>query len=393
MAEGTKQPQATPQKPPIIPALIAVLAVGAAGSYYFLKKGPDTQAKSSGGSAATSHYESGIKLAQSGNLTGAANEWQTAIGLDPSYAPPYLALIKKSEQEGDVEGAVKQLEALGHADPQAKHIACRQASIYLKANRYETSVTMVRDALKKEPDCPQAHTLQGAILAKGGDWKGAVEELKSAHQALPEEPAVTLALAVSLARNGKAQEGITLIEGLPTQARESVPALYRLGWLLAEYGRDGKKDPKAALEVLNQALAKAPNDADSNAWVGTLLLEQGKLQEARTHFALALQADNSNVKAAQGMAEIFARQKLPNAARAKQVAEGIAKQEIDLRQARGRYLTHPEDTDNTLKLVTLEARTGNRVDALTLIKHTLQSDPNNDAALKLLHSMTTSLQK
>ena len=184
-----------------------------------------------------------------------------------------------------------------------------------------------------------------------------------------------------------------LCEALPPAERESVPALYRLGWLLAEYGRNGRKDEKAALETLRRALGKAPDDPDSNTETGVILMREGDAAQARPYFERALHADPTQTAAARGMATIFTQQKLPEAARARQVAEALEKREAAMRETRGRYLAHPEDTGNVLKLAELEARNGNRNDAFDLITHTLQADPNNAAALNLLHRLTSTIQK
>lgn len=371
-------------------ALAAVLLVAGIAYYKKVSTPPKT---TSGPSAAGMHYETGMKLAQNGDLTGAANEWQTAIALEPAYAPPYLALVKKFEMAGDYASAVKQLDVLRHTIPETAHIECRQAGLYMKANRYETALKTAREAVKRESDCAQAHVTLGALLGRAGDWTQAIQELQTAHRAAPEEPAITLALAVALGRGGKAEEGIALLEGLPESARQSPPALYRLAWLLAEYGRNGQKDDPAALKALEQALAKAPDDPDSNALAGTIWLRAGDLEQAGSHFNRALQGDPNNARAARGMATVMTRQKHHQAAKGRMIAETLEKREAALQQARGRYLSQPEDSHTLLTLAELEAQTGNRLDALDLIKQALQKDPNDAAALELLHRLTRSLGK
>lgn len=392
MTQEKAQSQTVKPSPQTVPILAALVVILLAGGLYYARKKITPAPTAPSPSAAVVHYKTGLSLAQKGDLTGASNEWQTAIALEPGYAPPYLALVKKFEQEGDFAGAVKQLDALRRADARAPHIECRQAGLYFKANRYETALATAREALKREPDCPQAHTMFGALVAKAGDWKQAAQELETAHRAAPEETAITLALAVVWGHSGKANEGIALLESLPEAVRNSPPALYRQGWLLAEYGRNGQKDDRTALEALNQALAKAPEDPDTNALVGTIQLRAGNIEQARASFVRALQSDNGNVRAARGMATILMRQKNPQATRGQQVAALLEARETGLQKARGRYLAQPQDIPNTLKLAELEAQNGNRNDALALIKTALQQDPNNAATLALLHRLTKSVK-
>jgi tetratricopeptide (TPR) repeat protein len=391
LAKSITQPQTGQRKFTVVLLVLVIALAALAGEILHFTRSSPSRPKEAGTTAAVMHYEAGLNLAREGNMTGAANEWQTAIGLDPGYAKAYQALVSKQEQEGDLIGAVKQLDALRRGNAYAAHIVCRQAGLYLKANQYETAVTTAREAVKLEPDCPQAHTMLGAVLAKAGDWVNASREFQVAHDADPTQTHVTVALAVVLGHSGKADQAISLLEGLPASERQSARALYTQGWLLAEYGRNGHKDEKAALELLQQALAKSPADADANTEAGNILLRQGDLNQARTYFEKALHSDTTQAVAARGMATIFARQNLAEAARAKQIADTLEKRETDLREARGRFLTRPDDTKNALRLAELEAHSGNRPDALVLITRTLQTDPNNANALSLLHRLTTRL--
>ncbi len=390
-SDHSLQSQARSRSRVAVVVLLGLAILGGAASYFAKRKSP--AAESAGKSAARMHYETGVKLARSDDLTGASNEWQTAIGLDSEYARAHLALVKLAEQKGDFGGAVKQLDALRRADPQAVHITCRQAGLYLRAGRFEKAAAMARESVDSEPDCPQAHTMLGAILAKSGDWAHAVPELETAHRIDLESAPVTMALAVALGHAGKADEAITLLETMPESERGSPHAQYRLGWLLAEYGRNGHKDEKSALEALYRARATDPANAESNAEAGKILLRQGDTKRARAHFENALHSEATNAVAARGMASIFASQHLPEATRARQIAETLEKRETTLRDARRKYLMEPADTANALRLAELEARTGNRLDALDLITGVLKADPNNGTALALLHRLTTSLEK
>jgi tetratricopeptide (TPR) repeat protein len=385
MATNAEKQNRTGRKPRLVPALAALGVIAAAGGGVYLRartSGPATPALS----PAEMHYRDGLRLAQDGKEAGAIRAWQTAIALAPADPRPYRALVALYEQEGQFIRAAEQLTALRAANPQAEHIACRQADLYFHANRYLTGMRLAREAVQQEPQCPLAHSALGVGLAMAGETLQALRELRAAQVLAPDSERLRYTLAQTLARTGHPEEAFALVEPVPAQPHLPVQANYMLGWLLSEYGKGGRRDDITALSYLDKALALDPNHGPSNLAKGKVLLRQGQYAQAQACLERALQNGSDTEEAFRALAEDYTRLQNPHAGDAQRAADAVRASTASLQQARRRYLTNPEDAANILALARLEGNHGNTTEALDLIKQALQKDPNNAAALSLLHS-------
>jgi tetratricopeptide (TPR) repeat protein len=385
MTTNAEKQNTAKRKTPLVPILAALAVIAAVGGGVYLwsrPSGPATPALA----PAEMHYRDGLKLAQAGKDAGAINEWHTAIALAPADPRPYRALVALFEQEGQFLTAADQLKALHLANPQAEHIACRQADLYFHANRYLTGMRLAREAVQQEPKCPLAHGALGLGLAMAGETPQALRELQTAHALAPDSERLRYTLAQTLARDGQPDAAFALVEPVPAQPNLPVQANYMMGWLLSEYGRGGKRDAKTALAYLDKALALDPNHAPSELAKGKILLRQGRYAQAQAFLEHAIQNGSNTEEAFRALADDYTRLQNPHAGDAQRAADAVRAATTRLQQARRRYLANPDDTANTLALARLEGNNGNTTEALDLIKQVLQKDPNNAAALSLLHS-------
>src|SRR5205085_6782239 len=134
-------------------------------------------------------------------------------------------------------------------------------------------------------------------------------------------------------------------------------------WLLAEYGRYGRRDDRAALELLDRVLKASPEDGPANLEKGRILLRAGKARAALPCLQRAASAMEPNTELLSATAEAQTRLKNPAAARMTQSAQAFKKLVDELNAARQRYLADPDKRDNLIELARLEAETGNTQDA------------------------------
>lgn len=339
-------------------------------------------------SPAQIHYENGLKLADSGDKDGARNAWETAIGLDPAMPQPYFMLAALEEQQGDPIKGAERLAALRRANPTVRNVEARQAELYFAADRYYQAMKLSREAVKREPDAPPGYMLLGLGLEAAGEPKQALEMLRKAHQLAPDSERVTTTLAQQLARTGRAKEAFALVEPL-LQTQMRLPAIVYgvMGWLWAQYGREGKPDAVLAMDYLDKSLQADPNHAPANFEKGRLLARQKKFSQARPYLERARQTMIADPDFQETLGQVYVALKVPNGEKLLQNARNVRKLLVELHTARRRYFAIPQDTRNTLQLARLEAGRGSVQTARLLVNEVLQREPNNYTALDLINRL------
>ena len=345
-------------------------------------------------SPALQHHKRAYTLIEKGDATAAEEEWRTAIGLDPKFAPAYFALADLYELSGNPARAADAIAPLRTADPKALHVECRRADLYFQADGYEIVILLTADALRREPDCPQAHLMRGIILSAAGKKDEALTELRLAHEKVPREEKFIFPLAQALGEAGKTDEALALVRPLSSTSKAAMRTRYLLGMLLARRGKP--EDRAEAKKVLEEALAASKNYAPAQAELGMLLAQEktpGAPLKARQLMEAALAAGYTSPELAAALAALLERTKSPDATAARRLArEGAAITER-LQKARAHYLDSPDDTDNNLALAELEAQRGDTPDALALTQQALHKDPNNAKALQLQRFLTSQQPK
>ena len=142
--------------------------------------------------AAVAHQKS-----QAGELDSAISNYRAALDLvqDPTIAIDLaVALLKKGEPEQVADLLAAQ------ADPLARY---QVALAYAKLGRLNDAITTLQLALREKPDFVEAwYQLGVASLAQGNPVE-AERALSTATQLRPDEPAIRVAWAESLAKLGK----------------------------------------------------------------------------------------------------------------------------------------------------------------------------------------------
>ena len=331
------------------------------------------------------HLENGRKLSKVGNTLGARQEWTTAIALDPVDPSSYLAIADQEEAAGNYEAAARELEALRQAVPHASEVRCRQARLYRAENRFEKAFYAASEAIRSEPGCAAGHRTIALLLEESGQNVRAVEEILTARKLAPGDEATALDTARLLARTGRSREALALTEAQLKSAASSPQANYLMGWLLGEYG--GSSAGEKALAYLEIALKQDPNNLPSAAEKGILLARLRRDAEAQKSLEYAVQHGAPFAETLAALAQVRMRLHRPDAARLAQAAAELQRLVQALQAARTHYLKSPSDTSNALALAALEAQFGNRPDAVDLVQQALRANPDDPAALRLLHAL------
>ncbi len=333
------------------------------------------------------HYRSGLELARAGHMQEATGEWRLAIAMNPADDRPYDALATFWEATGRPDEAAQVLQRMARANPTAPHRDCRLARAAFAAGWVTSATAAAERAVKHEPDCPLAHTLRGIVLEDAGDVAGALAELTEAHQLSPNDSRIALTLAQLEGREGRRDAARRRVQEVLAREPDAIQAHYLLGWLLARAApRTGATDA-AAERQLRQVLAQNREHAGALAELGALALRRGRPAQARPLLEAARAQDASDHEVALSLAQLYAR--LGDARAASMAA--TARRLTELRQRRQslrrRHRERPADPAVTLPLARLELSAGQTHEASDLVGELLRVDPNNRAALELLHAI------
>jgi Flp pilus assembly protein TadD len=362
---------------PISAAVLAAVIIGA-GSYWYLHRPPTIG----------QHLWQGDEYAKQGANAMAMQEYMAAAAINKSDPAPYLAMSRLEERAGNLGTAADRLGTVLHYHPHYPHIQCHRAELYGVANRFEMAYTVARDAVTVEPNCPTAHNDMGMLLEMTDDIPGAARELGQAHTLAPDDDALTLDYARLLAKSGKADDALNIVdEVLPVTKLFKVQANYLEGWIFAEYGRGGHRDYVKAQSFLGAALAENPMHTQSLAESGKIFLNQRALAAAEVQLEKAHKHGPDTIELLTDLVQLYQKEKNPKLAETASITEQMKSMLVPMRKYRRRWIDHPGDLDNTLTLAKAELTAGNMLDAFDLVKQVLAIDPNHDGAAKLYNDM------
>jgi protein O-GlcNAc transferase len=334
-------------------------------------------------SPAAAHYDEGVRLAQAGKFTRAMREWQLAIAMDPADPRPYFAIAARWERVGEFDRAVEVLEHLALARPATPHLDCRVAQLLFLADHPERAFERAARAVATEPQCAIAHAIRGMTLEDAEERGAALTELETAHRLDPRDERITLTLAQVLGRAGRREEAARAVEEALAANPKSPEAYFMRGWLEAR--RPG--GAAAAEAALRRALALAPDHPRSLAELGALLARQGRFREARAPLERARAQRPGDPAIARDLARVYRGLGDARAAALERDAAARERFETRWRAARRRQRAQPQDPAANLELARLERERGDADEALERVRAVLRDDPNNTAALRLLHEL------
>ncbi|HYV49531.1 MAG TPA: tetratricopeptide repeat protein [Myxococcaceae bacterium] len=158
-------------------------------------------------SHARAHNNLGVALDSQGNHKKAADEFRKALKSDPAFAEATFNLGLALFNLGDNRGATKAFEKALELKPRASAPYTQLGNLYLQAGKRDKAVEAFKKAIELSQDDGRgksADAYKGLALAYLGQNKanGAVDVLKSAVKALPDDPGAHASLAAALWANG-----------------------------------------------------------------------------------------------------------------------------------------------------------------------------------------------
>ncbi len=180
--------------------------------------------------------------------------YERAIQLDPRYALAYARLASSAVNLATIYGSI--------ADQEGQE-AIAKARVSAKR------------ALELDPDLPEAHSAQGSILSNADlDFSAAEAEQRRAFELAPQST-VVMTLANLMARLGRHDEAVALMQRAIARDPLRVPFLYNLTFVLTALGRYDEAEA-----TLHKAIELQPQAVQNYLRLAVIQILRGKPNDA-----------------------------------------------------------------------------------------------------------------
>jgi tetratricopeptide (TPR) repeat protein len=228
---------------------------------------------------AYSFLRAGLANERTGDYAGAVRAYERGLAVQPENAELLNSLGFALFQQGRSQEAVDALEKAVAADPRHKKAHNNLALAAIDLGELELAEAHYRESLAIEPQ-PAIYNDLGFVLERQGMTDEAVELYRKSLELDATSASAHHNLAASLARTGQLAEAERHFRAALEQ-QPSARTYTGLGFALWKQGR-----PDEAIASLHDAIEADPEDPAAYDQLGTILADQGRLDEAAQNYAL-----------------------------------------------------------------------------------------------------------
>jgi TolB-like protein/DNA-binding winged helix-turn-helix (wHTH) protein/Tfp pilus assembly protein PilF len=185
---------------------------------------------------------------------GAAEGFQHAISLNPSYATTYQRYSLYLMAMGRSQESFEQINKARELDPLSFSINFSLGWRFYMARQYDRAIQQLRNTLEMDPSYELPHLVLGQAYEQEGDFAHAVPELQKAAELSHDTPLMVSALAHGYALAGNRMEAERLLQNLLEASKKHYVSPY---YVAVVYAGLGKKE--LAIDWLEKALADRSN--------------------------------------------------------------------------------------------------------------------------------------
>ena len=315
-----------------------------------------------------------------GRVEPAREAYERAVSVSPRCAPVLYGLGEIAAAEGNSRRAVEMFEAalrvqpeanrihyplslaygrLGNAAKARSHLAlrgdaepaladplydavlrlnpvtyARRGQDALQAGNLAQALQLLRPAAEALPEDPEIRMHLGAALARSGDFEAALEQYQEAVRLQPTNPRAHYNLGTTLTSMGRDDEAVVALRRAVELHPEFPQALFNLGQAMRRFGRHAE-----ALPFLEQTIRVSPTHEPGRLARARVLAKLGRCREAvaSVEEGLTILPESRALKGLLArLLAACAADRTADAARALQIAEQVFAEEGTAENAAGR---------------------------------------------------------
>lgn len=300
----------------------------------------------------------------------AAAQAKAALELAPDAADPHLLQAQVLLQQGDREGALREVgEALAREPDNAVALAF-EANVHAPVDP-EKALALLDAGFARVPpaDAKLMHEVKLMILEQQNRPAEVEQELKTLAEAMPEVGSYRIRLARLYTAQGRKDEAEKILRGMAATETDAKDTGGRLA-LITFLGR--QRSPQAVEEALKGFIENEPDNQRLQIALGKFYDEQGRREDSVATLEKAIAMDP---RSEQGLA---GRNRLAT----QRLRDGDVKGANEYLQ--GILADAPDDKDALLMRAGLLFADGQYQDAVAALRGVLRREPDNQNALLLL---------
>jgi len=152
-------------------------------------------------------FNQGLTARNEGDMTGAKDDFQKAVGKDPNFAQAWAMLGFVDMQTGDRNQGIAEMKKAANLAPSAP-IAKYIARSLLIMRQPDDSLEVWRNIEKKNPQDPDAPSAVGSALITKKQYSDAVIELQTAANLDPHNANIFMSMGLAYIKAGDANNGV-----------------------------------------------------------------------------------------------------------------------------------------------------------------------------------------
>ena len=167
----------------------------------------------------------GLKRANEGQWTDAAEHFQEAVRFDPQSAEAHHNLSVALSRIGDFEGAFSSAEAATELVENSAAFLLNFGNAAIRVDQTEMAEAAFRNALELDPENTSAHSNLGILHCQQKSWDSAIFHLTKANATEHPNPSVLVPLAIAYRNSGKVESARATVDRLLQSYPDSIDGL------------------------------------------------------------------------------------------------------------------------------------------------------------------------
>jgi tetratricopeptide (TPR) repeat protein len=240
----------------------------------------------------------GALAGQTGRLPLALRIVQKAVSLQPNLVSAHVQLANLLRQDGNFAGAIAELDVALRIEPDNADAHNDLGLVHLAESQFQRAADCFAEALRLDPASGLTHYNMALALEALGS-PAAMEHYQQGARLRPTFAEAHYKLALLLEEEGRRERAIECLRAASALRLGTAFALLCEARILGLTG-----DDTAAEELVRRAISLEPRKGDAHATLGTILMQQGRFEEAGASFDLANALSTQDILGPIGLVEV-----------------------------------------------------------------------------------------